>query len=159
MLRGNDINRGNNNKKIISVFGACGERDRGKRPIMGEIVSRFADYIIVTNEDPYNEDPQRIIDEVFNGVVGGKSKIQNYKSQINSKSEIINSKRRAKIFIEGKNCWRILDRKKAIKKALQLAKPGDFVVITGKGAEETMAVGNKRIPWNDKKVVMRILAN
>ena len=157
--RGNDINRGNNNKKIISVFGACGERDRGKRPIMGEIVSRFADYIIVTNEDPYNEDPQRIIDEVFSGVVGGKSKIQNYKSQINSKSEIINSKRRAKIFIEGKNCWRILDRKKAIKKALRLAKPGDFVVITGKGAEETMAVGNKRIPWNDKKVIMRILAN
>jgi len=145
--------------KIISVFGACGERDRGKRPIMGEIVSRFADYIIVTNEDPYNEDPQRIIDEVFSGVVGGKSKIQNYKSQINSKSEIINSKRRAKIFIEGKNCWRILDRKKAIKKALRLAKPGDFVVITGKGAEETMAVGNKRIPWNDKKVIMRILAN
>ncbi|MCD6149605.1 UDP-N-acetylmuramoyl-L-alanyl-D-glutamate--2,6-diaminopimelate ligase [bacterium] len=156
----NDINRGNNNnKKIISVFGACGERDRGKRPIMGEIVSRFADYIIITNEDPYNEDPQKIIDEVFSGVVGGKSKIQNYKSQINSKSEIINSKRRAKIFIEGKNCWRILDRKKAIKKALRLAKPGDFVVITGKGAEETMAVGNKRIPWNDKKVVMRILAS
>ena len=112
--------------KVVAVFGACGERDRGKRPIMGEIVSRFADYVIVTNEDPYNEDPQKIINEVFSGV-------------------------------ENKNCWRILDRKEAIKKALQLVKPGDFVVITGKGAEETMAIGNKRIPWNDKKVILEVL--
>ncbi len=123
-----DINR--NNGDVISVFGSCGERDRGKRPIMGEIVSKFADYVIVTNEDPYNEDPQRIIDEVAAGVKGKR---------------------------EGENFWKIFDRREAIRKALGLSKLGDFIVITGKGAEETMAIGKERIPWNDKKVVLEEL--
>jgi len=55
--------------------------------------------------------------------------------------------------------WKILDRREAIKKALQMARPGDFVVITGKGAEETMAVGHERIPWNDKKVILEELSS
>jgi len=117
--------------KIIAVFGSCGERDRGKRPIMGEIVARQADYCIVTNEDPYHEDPQQIIDEVFAGV--------------------------AKYKKENENAWRILDRREAIKKALQIAKPGDIVVVTGKGAEDTMAVGDERIPWNDPEVIREVL--
>lgn len=116
---------------IIAVFGSCGERDRGKRPIMGKIVSSYADYVIVTNEDPYGEDPEQIIDEVFSGV---------------------------KDRVEGKNCWRIVDRREAIKKALQLAKHGDIVVVSGKGAEEIMAVGKERISWNDKKVILEELA-
>jgi len=116
--------------KIIAVFGSCGERDRGKRPLMGKIVSANADFVIVTNEDPYGEDPLQIINEVSSG-------IQNKK--------------------EGENFWKILDRREAIKKALQLAEPGDFVIVTGKGAEVTMAVGNKRLPWNDKKVIQEIL--
>jgi UDP-N-acetylmuramoyl-L-alanyl-D-glutamate--2,6-diaminopimelate ligase len=126
--------------RIISVFGSCGERDRGKRPIMGEIVGRCADYAIVTNEDPYFEDPEQIIDEVFSGVVG----INSDKTNAKHKEEKI-------------NCWRIMDRREAIKKALQLAKPGDIVVVTGKGAEEMMAFGKKRIPWNDKKVILEEL--
>jgi UDP-N-acetylmuramoyl-L-alanyl-D-glutamate--2,6-diaminopimelate ligase len=120
---------------IIAVFGSCGERDRGKRPIMGKIVAGYADYVFVTNEDPYNEDPGKIIDEVFGGVVE-----ENNKKNQNSREE-------------GVNCWRILDRREAIKKALQIAKPGDFVIVTGKGAEETMAVGNDRVEWNDRKVI------
>jgi UDP-N-acetylmuramoyl-L-alanyl-D-glutamate--2,6-diaminopimelate ligase len=119
------------NSNIISVFGSCGERDRGKRPIMGEIVARQADFAIVTNEDPYGEDPVQIIKEVFGGVRKHKT--------------------------ENENAWRILDRREAIKKALQIAKSGDVVVVTGKGAEETMAVGDKRIPWNDPKVIREIL--
>jgi len=117
-------------KNIISVFGACGERDKGKRPIMGKIVSKFANFVIVTNEDPYNEDLEKIIEEVAFG---------------------IKNKR------EGENFWKILDRREAINKALKIASPGDFVVITGKGAEETMAIGNKRISWNDKKVILEEL--
>ncbi len=120
------------NSRVISVFGSCGERDRGKRPIMGKIVGKAADYVFVTNEDPYNEDPQRIIDEVFAGV-------SNYRK-------------------EGMNAWRIFDRREAIKKALELAKPGDIVVVTGKGAEETMAVGKKRIPWNDPRVIREMIS-
>jgi UDP-N-acetylmuramoyl-L-alanyl-D-glutamate--2,6-diaminopimelate ligase len=124
------INR--ENKKIIAVFGACGERDRGKRPIMGEIVAQSSDCTIVTNEDPYGEDPQKIIDEVFSGV-------QKYKK-------------------ENINCWRILDRREAIKRALTLAQAGDFVILTGKGAEEIMAIGKKRIPWKEREVVKEELA-
>ena len=147
--------------KIISVFGACGERDRGKRPMMGEIVSRFADYIILTNEDPYGENPVDIINEVFSGVVGHKvnGEFPNYQLPITNYQSISNnqnSKNKTK-FKEGVNCWRILDRREAIRRALQLAKPGDIFVITGKGAEETMAIGKKRIPWNDKKVILEEL--
>jgi UDP-N-acetylmuramoyl-L-alanyl-D-glutamate--2,6-diaminopimelate ligase len=116
--------------RVISVFGSCGDRDRGKRPMMGKIVDKYADYIIITNEDPYNEDPQRIIDEVASGVKNKE---------------------------EGKNFWKIMDRREAIKKALQLAGPGDMILVTGKGAEETMAIGKERIPWNDKKVILEEL--
>lgn len=115
---------------IISVFGSCGERDRGKRPMMGEIVARTADYIIITNEDPYHEDPQQIIDEVASGI---KNKTK------------------------GENFWKIMDRREAIKKALALAKAGDIVLVTGKGAEEMMAVNGQMIPWNDKKVIEELL--
>jgi UDP-N-acetylmuramoyl-L-alanyl-D-glutamate--2,6-diaminopimelate ligase len=59
-------------RKIVAVFGACGERDRGKRPEMGRIVSRVADTIILTNEDPYHEDPERIIDEIEAGITGAR---------------------------------------------------------------------------------------
>lgn len=119
-------------KKIIWVFGSCGERDRGKRPIMGKIVAKYANFAIVTNEDPYNEDPMQIINEVFLGLIeGGKA--------------------------NNETCWKISQRREAIKKALDIAKEGDLVLITGKGAEETMAIGNKRIPWNDKRVVLELL--
>jgi UDP-N-acetylmuramoyl-L-alanyl-D-glutamate--2,6-diaminopimelate ligase len=117
--------------KVVAVFGSCGERDRGKRPLMGEIVSRYADFMIITNEDPYNEDPWQIINEVVSGI---KNKT------------------------EGENFWKIFDRREAIKKALQIAKPGDFVIVTGKGAEETMALGKKRIPWNDGNVIREVLS-
>ncbi len=116
-------------QKLIWVLGACGERDQGKRPLMGEIVAKYADYILVTNEDPYNEDPQKIIDAVFYGVLKNKK------------------------LVEEKNCWRVFDRKAAIEKALKLATPGDIILVTGKGAEETMAIGEKRIDWNDKNVI------
>ncbi|MDP1845698.1 MAG: cyanophycin synthetase [Candidatus Moranbacteria bacterium] len=146
------------NSKVIAVFGSCGERDRGKRPIMGEIVAEHADYCIVTNEDPYNESPVQIINEVFEGVVGHKvdEQIPNFQFSIfnfqtNSNDQILKSK------TEGANAFRILDRKEAIKTALQIAKPGDIVVVTGKGAEEIMAIGDKRIPWNDPKVIREVL--
>jgi UDP-N-acetylmuramoyl-L-alanyl-D-glutamate--2,6-diaminopimelate ligase len=124
------IKAAKNGGRIISIFGSCGERDRGKRPLMGKIVSGNADFIIVTNEDPYGEDPIQIINEISKG-------IQNK--------------------TEGKNFWKIIDRRQAIKKALQLAESGDFVIVTGKGAEETMAVGREMIPWNDKKVIREVL--
>ena len=119
-----------NNSRVISVFGACGQRDRGKRPITGKIVSEHADYIILTDDEPYHEDPKRIIEEIAKGVENKT---------------------------EGENFWKITDRREAIKKALLLAKPGDFVVVTGMGSENTRGVGDEKIPWNDKKVILEEL--
>jgi UDP-N-acetylmuramoyl-L-alanyl-D-glutamate--2,6-diaminopimelate ligase len=116
--------------RVIAVFGSCGERDRGKRPIMGEIVSSYADIVILTNEDPYHEDPKRIVREIRRGIR-------------NKTPEA--------------DLWTIMDRRKAIRKALELARPGDVIVVTGKGAEETMAVGSERLPWNDRKVIEELL--
>lgn len=138
--------------RLIWVFGSCGERDRGKRPLMGEIVAKYADYVFVTNEDPYGEDPIRIINQVFSGVIGRQVKnfqFSIFNFQTISKDKILDSKKE-----EGRNCWRILDRREAIADALKIAQAGDIVLVTGKGAEETMAVGKKkRIPWNDRKVI------
>jgi UDP-N-acetylmuramoyl-L-alanyl-D-glutamate--2,6-diaminopimelate ligase len=61
-----------NKSKLIWVFGSCGERDRGKRPIMGKIVEKFADLIITTNEDPYSEDPIQIMEEIEKGIKNKK---------------------------------------------------------------------------------------
>lgn len=116
--------------KIIAVFGACGDRDRGKRPIMGSIVDMYADVIILTNEDPYWEDPHQIFKEITQGITQ-KQREQNF-------------------FV-------IFDRRKAIDQALSLAKSGDYVVITGKGAEETMMMRGKMIPWSDKKIIEELL--
>ncbi|MFZ3031878.1 MAG: UDP-N-acetylmuramoyl-L-alanyl-D-glutamate--2,6-diaminopimelate ligase [Candidatus Moraniibacteriota bacterium] len=111
--------------KIIHVFGACGERDRGKRPQMGEIASSYADIVILTNEDPFHENPEQIIDDIEQGV--SKKKDKNY--------------------------FRIFDRREAIHKALSLAEIGDIVLITGKGAEVTMALGDTRLPWSERQVI------
>lgn len=116
--------------KIIAVFGACGDRDRGKRPLMGEIVASHADVVILTNEDPYHEDPKRIVREIAKGIKGKRL---------------------------GVNYFRLLNRRHAIQKALRLARAGDIIVVTGKGAEETMAIGDKRVPWNDRKVIEELL--
>ena len=116
--------------KIIAVFGACGERDRGKRPIIGEIVSQYADLVIVTNDEPYHEDPMQIIQEIVGGIKNKK---------------------------EGENFFIIPDRREAIKKALHLSASGDVLAITGMGAEESMIVGDKKILWNDKKVILEEL--
>jgi UDP-N-acetylmuramoyl-L-alanyl-D-glutamate--2,6-diaminopimelate ligase len=152
--------RRGSNRRVIAVFGSCGERDRGKRPIMGEIVAKAADYAIVTNEDPYGEDPVQIINEVFEGVIGRdfpKARLfpDGSSAPVIPQSQALENNLPKK---EGMNAFRILDRREAIKKALQIAKPGDIVVVTGKGAEETMAIGDKMIPWNDPRVIRELLS-
>lgn len=123
--------------RIISVFGATGDRDRSKRPIMGALGGRFADIVIVTNEDPYLEDPIKIIEEVASGVARGATP-KNQK-------------------IPGENFFKMPDRKEAIEKAFEMARSNDIVLITGKGAEECIVQGNVKIPWSDRKVVKELL--
>ncbi|EKD55986.1 MAG: hypothetical protein ACD_58C00322G0006 [uncultured bacterium] len=124
--------------RIIHVGGATGNRDKTKRPILGSLAGRYADIAIVTDEDPYNEDPKVIIEQVSEGVVRGATKDNPKKL--------------------GENFFKILNRKAAILKAISLAKHGDVVLITGKGAETKMAVGeNQFIPWSDRQVVEEAL--
>ncbi|MBI2642505.1 MAG: UDP-N-acetylmuramoyl-L-alanyl-D-glutamate--2,6-diaminopimelate ligase [Candidatus Wildermuthbacteria bacterium] len=114
-------------KPAVCVLGAAGGgRDAWKRPVLGGIAAKYCDKIIVTNEDPYNEDPLKIIDEVAKGA--------------------------------GEKAERILDRREAIKRALSLAQPGDTVVITGKGSEDSIAQAGKKIPWDDRQVVKEELS-
>lgn len=119
--------------RIIHVFGATGDRDRTKRPIMGAIAGRNADIVIVTDEEPYTEDPQRIIDEIAKGVPRGAAKNHPMK--------------------EGENFLKILDRREAIAKAVSLAQKGDVVLITGMGALTHRTVGTQHLPWRDQDVV------
>lgn len=126
--------------RLIAVLGSMGDRDKTKRPILGSLASRFADYVIVTNEDPATEDPMSIINEVAGGIPSGRPN------------------KEAARHGEGEWWWRIPDRRDGIAKALGLAKAGDTVIITGKGGEHVMLIGEKLIPWNDVKVVKEILS-
>lgn len=120
--------------KIIHVFGSCGGgRDVARRPVLGKLVGEKADIAIVTNEDPYNDDPEMIIDQVVLGAVEA--------------GKVINE-----------TLYKIIDRQEAIKKAVNLAETGDMLLITGKGSEQAMAVaGGKYIPWDDRKIIRAIL--
>jgi UDP-N-acetylmuramoyl-L-alanyl-D-glutamate--2,6-diaminopimelate ligase len=118
-------------KNLICVLGSTGGgRDKWKRPEMGKIAENFCKEIILTNEDPYNENPASILDEIE----AGFSQTQNSK-------------------LKTQNFEKILDRREAINKAISIAKPGDVVIITGKGCEPWMCVaGNKKIPWDDREI-------
>lgn len=116
-------------ERIIHVLGSAGGgRDKARRPILGEIAGRRSDIAIVTDEDPYDEDPAQIIAEVMVGA-------EKTKKQLNQ------------------NLFSILDRREAIRKALGLAEAGDIVLITGKGSEQAIcrAHGIKE-PWDDRAV-------
>jgi len=121
-------------QKVIQVLGSAGGgRDIIRRPKLGQLAGQAADLVIVTNEDPYDDDPQTIIDQVAAGAIEAGKKFN-------------------------ENLFKILDRRKAISKALGLAQPNDLVLITGKGCEQAMAVKGKNIPWDDRAVVREELA-
>lgn len=115
--------------KIIHVLGSCGGgRDTSRRPVLGRIAAENADIVIITNEDPYNDDPAEIIEQVANGAAEHK--------------------------VLNKNLYKILDRRQAIAKALVMVKENDVVLVTGKGSEQCiMSKAGEKIPWDDRKVV------
>lgn len=115
--------------KIIHVLGSTGGgRDRSRRSALGELAGGKADVVIVTNEDPYDDDPQTIIDEVADGAI--------------KSGKVLNE-----------NLFKILDRRTAIRSALNRAEEGDIVLITGKGCEQAICVANgEKIAWDDREV-------
>lgn len=119
--------------KVIHLLGSAGGgRDTARRPILGKIAAEKADIVIVTNEDPYDDDPMEIINQVAEGAenAAGAKKILN------------------------QNLFKILDRREAIKKALELAEEGDILLFTGKGAEQHICVAEgQKIPWDERQIV------
>lgn len=112
--------------RVIHVFGATGGgRDKSRRPIMGEIADQNAQIIILTNDDPYNEDEEKIIQDIKKGI---------------KKKKLDES-----LFIE-------IDRRKAIEKGIGLARENDIVLITGKGSEQKIAIKGRMIPWDDREI-------
>lgn len=117
-------------KRILAVFGAAGGgRDRWKRPELGSIASKYASIIVLTTDDPYGEDPAAITGAIAAGIPAS------------SRAEVLT----------------ILDRRAAIAKAIALAQPGDVVAVTGMGAETSMMVKGKKVPWSDVETVRKLL--
>jgi len=121
--------------KIIVLLGAeGGGRDKSKRPELGEIAAKKADFVVVSNVDPYEDDPREILEDIAKAAENfGKIREQN-------------------LFV-------IEDRREGIKKALSLAGQNDVVLITGKGSEQSIVIGGKRYPWDDRVVVREELRN
>ncbi|MCB1050140.1 MAG: UDP-N-acetylmuramoyl-L-alanyl-D-glutamate--2,6-diaminopimelate ligase [Acidobacteria bacterium] len=116
-------------KRLIFLFGAGGDRDRAKRPKMGAVVDRFADVIFLTSDNPRSEDPERILDDIQQGIQRPV----------------------------GSTLVRLSDRRAAIQQALDLAQPGDLVLLAGKGHETTQEIKGIHYPFNDREEAITVL--
>ena len=117
------------NGRVIAVFGSAGLRDKEKRRMMAETSIELADLSVLTAEDPRTESLEDILAEMAAGITekGG---------------------------VEGQTFWRVPDRGEAIRYSVQLARPGDVVIVAGKGHEQSMCFGDTEYPWDDR-IAMR----
>lgn len=123
--------------RLIAVFGCGGDRDRGKRPLMGEIAARCADIVVLTSDNPRTEDPEKILDQIEAGLPG----LNKYAGSPDGS------------FPGSKWYARISDRRKAIEFGLAAARPGDLLFIGGKGHETYQIIGYTKHPFDDRTVV------
>ena len=114
--------------KVISVFGCGGDRDSSKRPIMGEISGRIADYTFITSDNPRTEDPEAIVKDIEEGIKKTKGK---YKV--------------------------VVDRITAIKEAIDMATKLDIIVLAGKGHEPYQEINGKKYPFDERVIVNEII--
>jgi UDP-N-acetylmuramoyl-L-alanyl-D-glutamate--2,6-diaminopimelate ligase len=122
-------------KRLVTVFGCGGDRDRTKRPLMGMVAARLSDVVVITSDNPRTEDPARIIEEIERGIPAG--------SQSASRAPLVVS---------------VVDRAEAIERAIALAAPGDLVLIAGKGHEKYQQIGDRVLPFDDGDVARAALA-
>ena len=120
--------------RLLTVFGCGGDRDRTKRPLMGAVAGRLSDLIVITSDNPRNEDPNRIIEEIQRGITADTKKDA------------------------GQRLLTIVDRRAAITKAVELARPGDLVLIAGKGHEKYQVIGDRVLPFDDAAVAREALS-
>lgn len=125
--------RGLTRGRLIAVFGSAGLRDREKRRAMARISAELADFTLLTAEDPRTEDVHEILEEMARGAVQGGG-------------------------VEGRTFRRIADRPQAILAAVELAAPGDLVILCGKGHEQSMCFGDVEYPWDDRLALRAAIA-
>ena len=116
--------------RVISLFGCGGDRDTNKRPIMAKISGEIADYTIITSDNPRTEDPEAIVKDVEKGIIG-----------VTSNYEVI------------------VDRKEAIKRAIEIATPDDIVVLAGKGHENYQVIGHEKCHFDEREIIDEIMNN
>ena len=119
--------------RLIAVFGSAGDRDRVKRPVMGAVAARLADFAVVTDEDPREEDPASILREIAAGAEDAGAR-------------------------EGEQFICVVGRREGIAEAFRRAQPGDTVLLAGKGHEQSIVIGREKLPWDDRVVAREALA-
>ena len=119
--------------RVLAVFGHAGGRDRNNRPALARTAARFSDFFVITSDDPYDEDPQFIVDEVESGLADTDLEL-------------------------GRHYLKLVDRREGIAAALARARPGDAVLIAGRGHELYMPVGEQLVPFDDVAVARGLLA-
>jgi UDP-N-acetylmuramoyl-L-alanyl-D-glutamate--2,6-diaminopimelate ligase len=119
--------------RLITVFGCGGDRDRSKRPLMGAVAGRHSDVIVITSDNPRSEEPTRIIEEVQRGITPDTRRDG------------------------GQSLLTIVDRRAAIARAIELARPDDVVLVAGKGHEKYQVIGDRTLPFDDVAVAREAL--
>ncbi len=120
-------------RKVITVFGCGGDRDRTKRPLMGAVAARLSDVVVITSDNPRGEDPVRIIDEIKRGLPPPPPDR------------------------DGASVVTIADRKEAIQFAVRKAQPGDLILLAGKGHEKSQTIGGREYPFDDGQIAREAL--
>jgi len=116
-------------RRVLTVFGCGGDRDKTKRPLMGAVAARLSDVLVITSDNPRSEPPEAILEDIQRG---------------------INGYRKAERYV-------VVDRRDAIAKALEMAGPGDAVVIAGKGHETYQVLRDRTLPFDDRQVARDVL--
>ncbi len=129
--------------RLITVFGCGGDRDRTKRPLMGAVAGRMSDIVIVTSDNPRSEDPARIVEDVLRGIPGA--------------DRAAGRQGKPQPAAEGPQVHAIVDRASAIGRAVDEARPGDLVIVAGKGHEKTQVIGDRALPFDDVAVAREAL--
>ncbi len=139
------IRENNGGGRLIAVFGCGGDRDRGKRPMMGEIAGRLADISIITSDNPRSEDPSAIVADIEEGIRPNARRID------------FDDARRSPADGGGRSYMIEVERERAIFAALGVAGPADVVVVAGKGHEDYQDIAGVRHHFDDREVVRRLV--
>lgn len=128
-------------RRLIVVFGCGGDRDRGKRPLMGQVAAAGADLAIVTSDNPRTEDPEAIVADIVPGAeAAGRRRLEATEAQAGADGFVVE-----------------VDRRRAIELAVRCARPGDVILIAGKGHEDYQIVGTEKIHFDDLEEARRAL--